>query len=655
MKRIALKLVMLSLLFNSCIEKPEIQITETEAQELSFPDGFDFKTETEISLSIRDNATASVYQVYYLLDNTERLLGKFNNTKGQTEISLNVPKAVQSLYLIKKSLTGEDLVELDSSIPYQALDLRGNAVGKVNNSSFSINNDCLDRLYAVENSQRGFWSIDLTSNDFAESTLPKLEGGGSIACALDQDRGLLFYNVGKEMYQYDIASGDFSIAHTGNPFNGNYPRLEYQDGFFWMSNGNKLYKVDGTSFETVAYYEISGFVNNNGGGDLAFDSEGTLYLACFSGLYKFTDFGIGTASITRVSAENFPFQLTSMAIDRQDRIFVATNDSNSKLIQISKEDGSYQIVKTYDHKINDLTAWKCASEDLPQQDSDNDGIIDELDDYPNDPDVAFDVYTPSALGMGTLAFEDLWPLQGDYDFNDLVLGYRFINVMNSSNKSVRLEIELTIRAIGAGDHSGFGIELPFNKSEIASVSGYEINGNQITLDNNGLETGQSKPVIIVFNDAFDHMASSTGQFVNTVEGEANIKEATFSIIINFHDPIEASMMSQAPFNSFIFSSYERGREIHLSGKAPTDLANSSYFGTSDDDTNPALDKYYQSAQNMPWGINVIHNFRYPKEKRRIDRAYNKFIDWGMSRGTNYRDWYGDNSGYRNLSNIYSNN
>jgi len=43
------------------------------------------------------------------------------------------------------------------------------------------------------------------------------------------------------------------------------------------------------------------------------------------------------------------------------------------------------------------------------------------------------------------------------------------------------------------------------------------------------------------------------------------------------------------------------------------------------------------------------------EKKRIDRGYNKFIDWGMSRGESYKDWYGDNSGYRNLSNIFMNN
>ncbi len=57
-------------------------------------------------------------------------------------------------------------------------------------------------------------------------------------------------------------------------------------------------------------------------------------------------------------------------------------------------------------------------------DADGDGVPNDEDDYPNDGDRAFDNYYP-ANGPGTLAYEDLWPGKGDYDFNDLVLDYRF--------------------------------------------------------------------------------------------------------------------------------------------------------------------------------------------------------------------------------------
>ncbi len=63
-------------------------------------------------------------------------------------------------------------------------------------------------------------------------------------------------------------------------------------------------------------------------------------------------------------------------------------------------------------------------------------VDDDLDDYPNDPDRATDVYYLISMSPGTLAFEDLWPGKGDYDFNDLVLDYRFKQVLNGSNELV---------------------------------------------------------------------------------------------------------------------------------------------------------------------------------------------------------------------------
>lgn len=646
-------LFLVTLFISSCIEKPEDLQIPIEETELHFPEGFNFSTSSQITIHITDNTQDVIYELAYKIDGQRQVLGKYNRLGNKTEINITIPSAAKELEVLQLSANGEYSVIQEVTGSELEVDLSTASFSNATGSAFSTTSDCIDRLYAVESSNRGFWSIDLTTGDYSETTLPNLEGGGSIACALDQSQGLVYYNVKELLYQYDVVTGVFSVAQQGNPFNGNYPRLEYYQGYFWMSNGSKLYKVDAVTNETVANYEVTGFVNSSSGGDLAFDSNGELYLACFSGLYKFDSFGDDTASLIRISAENFPFQLTAMAIDREDRIYVATNDANSNLIEISKEDGSYQILKTYDHKINDLTAWRCSADELPQQDSDNDGVIDELDDYPNDADAAFDVYTPSALGMGTLAYEDLWPIQGDYDFNDLVMGYRFINVMNSSNLSVRLEIELTLRAVGASDHSGFGIELPISKSDVSSVSGHNLNGNLINLDANGLESGQSKAVVIVFNDALDHVSPLSGeQFVNTIDSEGQAETKTFYIIIQFVNPIDASAMSQAPFNPFIFSSYARGKEIHLSGKIPTDLADQTYFGTEDDDSSVSLNKYYQNTNNMPWAINVIHNFRYPTERSRIDKAYNKFIDWGMSKGKSYSDWYGDNSGYRNLSKIY---
>jgi LruC domain-containing protein len=41
------------------------------------------------------------------------------------------------------------------------------------------------------------------------------------------------------------------------------------------------------------------------------------------------------------------------------------------------------------------------------------------------------LFTPSKYGTGTIAFEDLWPSYGDYDFNDVALNYQVIVKLNS--------------------------------------------------------------------------------------------------------------------------------------------------------------------------------------------------------------------------------
>ncbi|MGE4569684.1 MAG: LruC domain-containing protein, partial [Bacteroidales bacterium] len=125
-------------------------------------------------------------------------------------------------------------------------------------------------------------------------------------------------------------------------------------------------------------------------------------------------------------------------------------------------------------------------------DADSDGVPDASDAYPNDPSRAFNNYFPSASGFATLLFEDLWPQKGDYDFNDLVLGYRINTVTNASDKVVNQVYTFKVRAIGAGLHNGFGFQIgSVAPSAVVSVSGTEA-GSGFSLLSSGLEAGQSK-------------------------------------------------------------------------------------------------------------------------------------------------------------------
>lgn len=429
----------------------------------------------------------------------------------------------------------------------------------------------------------------------------------------------------------------------------------YADSLLYIANdGGKMHTVDPLTNQVVNSYDIQG-LHSKVGGDIAISKDSTIYMCTFSGLYRVAIVG-SNANATRISAENLPFKPTSMAIDRDDRLYLATNENNSRIIEMDKYDGAWSVVGTYPHRINDLGSYKCAVTDLSNVDSDNDGVIDALDDFPNDATAAEAIYTPSDIGWGSLAFEDLWPSQGDYDFNDLVVNYRFTQIANAQNEVVRIEAKFRIKAVGASFNNGLGFKMDIDPNLISSVSGSNLTENYISLDSKGLEANHSSgSTVIVFDDAYANIPRiGTGWYINTERGQPISVGNEITIVINFVNPISPSLIGSVPFNPFLIVDGDRGREVHLADMPPTDLANPNLFNTIHDNSNSENGVYYRNENNLPWAINIIHEFRYPEENKPVNAAYNYFNTWAQSGGTNYKDWYKDNSGYRNTGNLILN-
>jgi LruC domain-containing protein len=288
-------------------------------------------------------------------------------------------------------------------------------------------------------------------------------------------------------------------------------------------------------------------------------------------------------------------------------------------------------------------------------DCDSDGVPDGDDDYECDPLRAFDNYFP-ANGYGTLAYEDLWPGQGDYDFNDLVVDYRFKMVTNASNHLVEVYATFVVKAFGASYHNGFGFQLAnanINPSHL-EVSGYEITQGIVNLGANGLENGQSKPTVIVFDDYFDLMQyPGSGIGINTTPGSSYVSPYTINVYMEVTGgTYTLTQLDIQHFNPFLIVKQDRSHEIHLPDYTPTDLMNTALLGTDADDSNPATGKYYKNTDNLPWGIHIYESFDYPKEQVDVVNAYYHFVEWATSGGTSYPDWYKNLPGYRNNSNIY---
>jgi len=344
---------------------------------------------------------------------------------------------------------------------------------------------------------------------------------------------------------------------------------------------------------------------------------------------------------------------------------VLLNDNGRNLLLLGIED-ILRDRSGCDHDFNDAIFYVTANPieaidqsqfpniDYTGQDTDGDGVPDNVDNYPNDANKAFDNFFFNQGSYGTLAFEDLWPSKGDYDFNDAVIDYNFNQITNADNDMVEIEAEFILRAHGAFYHNGFGFQLPFDKSLVAGVSGdLRVTGNIVTLDDKNLEAGQTLPVVMLWEDAYDVLPQEGGGIgVNTDPDFPFVIPDTLRITITLANPVGLASSGIPPYNPFIFVNGQRDVEVHLVDKVPTDLASPDLFGTEADDSNQATGRYYRTQNNLPWAINIIESLEYPVEKVDITSAYLHFGEWAESNGTLFNDWYLDETGYRNPENIY---
>jgi len=512
-----------------------------------------------------------------------------------------------------------------------------------------------DLLFYV-NGEADFRYIDLAN--FESTLIEKLPFGGSYACAYDADNERVYIQQGKVspngLYYYDLVLGTFHYVGDAPVFVGGIPWLEYnnEDKLLYGGSANKFYIINPMDGSMISRIYLAGFDGSKSGGDLAFDSAYNLYVMPNSGLYLY-DPQDPAKNVFRKSAEALPYYLTSMAIDKTDTVWIATNNSFSKLLNMDTTTGDYNIQYEFNHKINDLTDRPANVDVADTLDTDGDGVIDRLDDFPEDPDACGAQYTPSKLGTGTLAFEDKWPLQGDYDFNDLVINYRFTLYLKcESTLSKKMKIEIIVSAIGADYRNGFGIELPINSNEVQSVTGNNISRNLVNLQSNGLEVGHEKAVVIAFDNAYDNMATSVNVMTRTDNAQPEVGLKSVEIMVVFNDFIDSNDLANAPFNPFIFVNKVRGREVHLPGMMPTMLADQNYFMQGDDRTDLNTNYTYRNVNGLPWALNIPHKFRVPKEKVSIETAYNNFIDYIQDKPIPTTKWYSDEISNRNTNYIF---
>ena len=655
--------ILFSFLIISCsipdLENSLDENIDNNSLSLSIPDGFDFKTHEEVIITITDNSEYAKYDIF-IYSSEPVFIGNqtYENESGEivTEPvyrngaidklvfsgvphngvltqTINVPTYSDKIYIRRNSKFNysssvETIVNQQVNYNYT---LSGNR--SMNNPTSA--NQVNDYLYCVNGSGELFQVDPLTGVLTDLSTMPM----GSYTAAIDQENKVM-YSIGRSspypLMKYSIENNTWeTVANLG--IGG--PRLDYNsnDNLLYFSTRDKLYTFDPITGANLNTWDIQGLHDTNGG-DLAFADDGTLFLCTFSGLYRLELDANNEYQSSRISSDNLPFKPTSMTFDSNQELWLANSASSSDLIIMDTQTGGWQYKygisannnTDFGRIINDLTTFRVFTDNFVDVDTDGDGILDADDSFPDNAEKAFEIFTPSKYGAGTIAFEDLWPSAGDYDFNDMALNYQAIAVLNAQNLAVQVDFICRVKSNGAGYTNGLGIEIEgLSPSLVESVTGTFFTENYIVLESNGTEANQENAVII-FSDNVDNLLNET------------------TISIKFTQPIITDVLGVAPFNPFIIINKNRDKEVHLPKAHITSLGNNIF---NVDGVNRDPDGDFISEDGFPWAISIIHDFKVPKENISIIEAYNFFSDWAVSGGEVYKDWYKDNPGYRNTAKL----
>lgn len=264
-------------------------------------------------------------------------------------------------------------------------------------------------------------------------------------------------------------------------------------------------------------------------------------------------------------------------------------------------------------------------------------------------------YYPSRSGWVTFAYEDNWPLLGDFDLNDTVF-YARTTTYARKGELFGVRVEGEAAAIGASYHNGFAIKLPglsrsdVDESEIKfSIDGEERDGPA------SLEGGRTEAILVITDDLKKHITpdeEDTCKFYRTEVGCDNPIQFTFDISAQIFSGIKVEDGPSAAFDPFLFATpnqnhgtifdSEPGRalEIHMKNVAPTSAFNSDYFSFAAHDVSDArAGLYYLSSNGMPFALEVGTRWQYPKEYTDIQLAYPKFAEFSTSAGAAQPDWY----------------
>lgn len=231
---------------------------------------------------------------------------------------------------------------------------------------------------------------------------------------------------------------------------------------------------------------------------------------------------------------------------------------------------------------------------------------------------------PSGNTFYFVAYEDMYPLQGDYDFNDAVVAYQVQFGLNSSNQVVKIMGSAYLMAKGAAYSHDWHLRIGLPGTVKTAVSCTTSLSTTPQTDfaclgsNPLLSSGTAD--VVVFADTgkiFPNQYTDYRKiFSNTLFGAAYLKGPKSAFSISLDQPVDPANIGVAPFDPYLYVR-DKKQTIQL-----------LQVNAAIKDVNG-----YPYAMLMPTGWN------WPYEKTDIRTAYPKFNDFTATQGASSVDWY----------------
>lgn len=235
------------------------------------------------------------------------------------------------------------------------------------------------------------------------------------------------------------------------------------------------------------------------------------------------------------------------------------------------------------------------------------------------------IQKPGAGQYNLVAYEDLYPNRGDYDFNDVVVAYNYALGVNDQGQVERISGTAFLLARGSRYTHDWTLRIP--------VSGLPVNAidpsSSCTVDRS---TAQQAPGPVA-NSGCSIAVGNGGILWKALPDTVALFPGTDAGGATADVPINTQTTIRGPKAAF---------QITLSN--PVALSN---FGVDDpyilirrvDGSTAEVHLSTKDIQNFPFAMVMPTQWKWPKEKIAIGDAYPTFLDFARSGGTTNLQWY----------------